>query len=276
MKSVKQIVKLLLAFHRKKNIVPVITPVDKEKLLFDKVAFITGGNSGIGLTIAQKLLESGAKVVIAGSNAEKNIKAIDYLSSNNVASVIVDYSKPDTFSSVVSDVISKYGRIDFFVNSSGVHSVNIDFMNMTPEEYDRVLNINLKGAYFMTQKVVKHMIAQSIKGHVIFISSSRGSEPAWSPYGLSKWGLNGLTKGLAQMLNSNGIIFNCIAPGPTATALLGIQEGDSIYTTDVRCGRLCTPIEVANLAVFLLGETGNMITGETIHISGGRGVWDIR
>ena len=114
------------------------------------------------------------------------------------------------------------------------------------------------------------------KSHILIISSSRGSEPAWSPYGISKWALNGLIRGLAQMLLPYGIIVNGISPGATATELIGIKEDDSIYSTENGEGRLIMPDEIANVAKLLVGPAGDMIVGETIHVSGGRGVFDIR
>lgn len=113
-------------------------------------------------------------------------------------------------------------------------------------------------------------------GHILLVSSSRGAEPAWSPYGISKWSLNGLTKGLAQILLPYGIIVNAIAPGSTATELIGVKSGDSIESEENGLGRLVMPVEVANVAKLLVSGAGDMIVGETIHISGGRGLFDIR
>ena len=116
----------------------------------------------------------------------------------------------------------------------------------------------------------------AIKGHILLISSSRGSEPAYSPYGLSKWGLNGLTQGLAKLLLPHGIIVNAIAPGSTATPLLGIKEGDNLYCDENGMERYIVPDEVAAYARMLVSDMGNVVIGETIHVSAGRGVFDIR
>ena len=115
-----------------------------------------------------------------------------------------------------------------------------------------------------------------VKGHILIISSSRGSEPAWSPYGLSKWGTNGMVKGLAQVMIQYGIVVNGIAPGPTATDLLGVKEGDSIYTTENVIGRYAKPLEISAYAKLLVSDLGDMVVGEMLHISGGRGCFDIR
>lgn len=111
---------------------------------------------------------------------------------------------------------------------------------------------------------------------MLLVSSSRGSEPAWSPYGVSKWTLNGLTKGLAQMLLPHGIVINTIAPGSTATELIGIKKGDNLYSNENAAHRLITPDEVAQIAKIMVSDTVNMIAGEVIHVSARRGCFDIR
>lgn len=120
------------------------------------------------------------------------------------------------------------------------------------------------------------MVDNKIKGHILNISSSVQNEPAWSPYRLSKWGIKGLTSGLAEKLLPYGIIVNAIAPGSTATNLLGVKDGDSIYTDDNLIGRYIMPDEVATYAKLLVSELGNMVVGDTVYISGGRGTITIR
>ena len=147
---------------------------------------------------------------------------------------------------------------------------------MTPEEYDRVMNINLKGVYFVCIEMAKYWKEKQKKGHILLISSSRGSEPAWSPYGISKWGINGLVKGLAEILIEKGIIVNGIAPGSTATALIGVSTDDTIYSEENKVGRFILPEEVAEVAKLLVSPAGDMIVGEVVPVSGGRGTFDIR
>ena len=183
---------------------------------------------------------------------------------------------PESFQSVVEEVVTKYGKLDIFINSAGVHTENVNFWSMGPSEFDRVMDINLKGVFFACQTVGKYMINNKIRGSILIISSSRGSEPAWSPYGISKWGLKGLTEGLGQMLVPYGINVNSIAPGSTATELIGIKEGDSITSEENGMNRFVMPDEVATLAKLLVSESGKMIDGEVIHIAGGRGTFDIR
>lgn len=158
----------------------------------------------------------------------------------------------------------------------GVHTENANYWSMSTEEFERVMKINLEGTFFACQEIARHMIDNSIKGKILLISSSRGSEPAWSPYGISKWGLKGLTEGLAKMLLPKGIIVNSIAPGTTATELINYKDGDSIYANDNTANRMIMPEEIAALAKYLVSERCQMISGQTIYISAGRGIFDIR
>lgn len=273
----KTILKKIMKDLRKKEIVPIQHNVDGNSILKDKVAVIIGGTGGIGLAIAKSYHESGCKVILCGTNENKIEKCkIDFPEDETVRYVIFNIIEFEKIKETVKSLVDIFGKIDIVVNSAGVHTEKADFFNMTTTEYDRVMNVNIKGPYFLTLAFGKYMKEKNIKGHILLVSSSRGSEPAWTPYGISKWTLNGLTKGMAQMLLPYGIIVNGIAPGSTATELLGVKDGDSIYTTENRVNRLIMPDEVANVAKLLVSNAGNMIIGETIHISGGRGIFDIR
>ncbi len=275
--SLKSIIKKIIMQTKKREIVPIQHNVDNGNMLQDKVAVIIGGSGGIGLSIAKSFYESGCKIVLCGTNEKKLKKCIDeFPETNRIRYMVFDVSDFEKIEANVKKTVEFFGRVDILVNSAGVHTEKADFLNMTLSEYDRVMNINIKGPYFLSIAFGKYMISKNIKGHILLVSSSRGSEPAWSPYGISKWSLNGLTKGLAQMLLPYGIVVNGVAPGSTATELLGVKEGDSIYTTENRVQRLIMPDEVANVAKMLVSSAGNMIVGETIHISGGRGICDIR
>lgn len=256
-----------------KEYMPIVHPISSSKEFEGKVVLISGGSGGIGLAMAKSLQEAGASVVIAGTN-EKKLNSLK--KDTKLDTIIMNYSQPSTFESVIEKIVSKYGKLDIFISSAGVHTENVDFWTMDPEEFDRVMNINLKGVFFACQTVGKYMIDHHINGSILLISSSRGSEPAWTPYGISKWGLKGLTEGLAQMLIPYGINVNSIAPGSTATGLIGIKDGDSITSEENGMNRLVMPDEVATLAKLLVSDAGKMIDGETVHIAAGRGTFDIR
>lgn len=278
--KLKTVIKKIIKLTRKKEIIPIQKNIDSCDLLKNKIAVIIGGSGGIGLAIAKSFSECGCKIVLCGTNPDKLNKAISSFDCNeNVRSMIFDVTDIDSVKQKVADATAVFGGVDILVNTAGVHTENVDFFTMTSEEYDRVMNVNIKGPYFVCREFVNYMInnrQQGVKKHILMVSSSRGFEPAWSPYGISKWALNGLTQGLAQKLLGYGIIVNAIAPGSTATELIGIKEGDSIGADENGLGRYIMPVEVANVAKLLVSDAGDMIVGETIRVSGGRGVFDIR
>lgn len=162
-------------------------------------------------------------------------------------------------------------RIDILVNSAGVVNTT-PFLEMKPEEFDRVMEINARGTYFMSQAVARFMIEHKIKGHILNIASSSALRPAWTPYQLSKWAVRGMTLGLADVLLPYGITVNCLAPGPVATPMLGKKEGDSIYEESYPAKRYAMPAEIAQLAVFMVSDQGNLIVGDTFFMTGGSGL----
>lgn len=264
--------KIKKVFFRKEYM-PIIHPISSNKEFEGKVALVSGGSGGIGLAIAKSLQESGCTVIITGTN-EKNLKVIK--KETGIDTIVMNYLNPESFEFVIEKVVRKYKELNIFISSVGVHTENVDFWTMNPDEFDRVMDVNLKGTFFACQSIGKYMKANKVKGAILLVSSSRGSEPAWSPYGISKWGLKGLTKGLGKMFAPYGINVNAIAPGSTATRLIGIKEGDSITSDENSMDRLVMPDEVATFAKLLVSDAGKMIDGEVLHIAGGRGTFDIR
>ncbi|WP_367333048.1 SDR family NAD(P)-dependent oxidoreductase [Limosilactobacillus sp.] len=276
--GLKHAIKETIRLTNEKKILPIEVPLSEDKVLKGRTALIAGGNGGIGLAIAKTLLQSGSNVILGGTNKNKLISAKRELKEwdNKVKVLTLDLLDYKSIDRSIKDAVSMFGQIDIFINAAGVHIENVDFWKVTPGQYDRVMNINLKGVYFYCIQMAKYWKANNMKGNILLISSSRGSEPAWSPYGISKWGLNGMVQGLAQMLTKYNIIVNAIAPGSTATPLLGIHKGSSIYTDDNVFQRMVMPSEVGNIARLLVSDAGDMLSGEIIHLSAGRGVWDIR
>lgn len=279
MANLKHAIKQGIVALKAKNIQPVMQTVGDECLLKGKTALVVGGSGGIGKAVAKAFLKNGANVVIAGTRRAKVDKVVLEL-GGNCAGVVVDLAEPDTFSKVIDEAVAFYGSINILVNSAGVHTEDVSmggFLDFSVEEYDRILDINLRGVYFMVQSVAKRMISDKVSnGHILIVSSSAGNEPAWSPYRVSKWGLKGITEGMASALVPHGIVVNAIAPGSTATPLLGVEKGDSISAEDNRLGRFAMPEEIAEFAVMLASPMGDMVVGDTLYVSGGRGVCDIR
>lgn len=276
LRKLKRIVQGTVVALKAKNYVP-IDHSQNDGLLKDKVALITGGSGGIGFAIAQAFTKAGCKIIIAGTNENKLMKMLSNLNGGG-KSCIINLSSYTSINEGVKKAIECYGKIDILVNSAGIHSTKVfnDLLEVSEEDYDSIMDINLKGTYFVTQQVAKHMVANNIHGHILNISSSTALEPAWSPYRLSKWGVKGMTLGFAQQLQKYGIIVNAIAPGSTATSLLGFKDGDSIWTEDNNNHRYILPSEVADYAVMMVSGLGDMVVGDTLYISGGRGLTDIR
>lgn len=279
MANIKKLVRHVVSAVKMKNVVPVYQTIKDTEELNGKVALIVGGTGGIGLAIAKSLLSSGCKIIVSGTRDESINNVICKLArvnNSSIKAIKLNVSDINSFNAKVQEAANCFGKIDIFINSAGVHTEHVDFWSMTSAEYDRVMDINLKGAYFLCQSVAKNMIDNKIHGHILLVSSSRGLEPAWSPYGISKRGINGLVKGLAEILTAKGIIVNGIAPGSTATPLIGVSTDDTIYSEENKVGRFILPEEVAEVAKLLVSPAGDMIIGEVVPVSGGRGTFDIR
>lgn len=257
---------------------PIVVMPSKGTELKGKIALISGGSGGVGLAIAKSFLKAGAKVIIAGTSQEKLNNICNEIKNNDLKSIVLNYNDPSAFDSKVEEAVSILGRIDIFVSSTGIHvdRDGLDFINTTIEEYDKIMGINLRGTYFMCQAIAKYMIVHQIKGHILIISSQSALEPSWSPYRLSKLGIDGITRGMAQRLLEHGIIVNAIGPGPTATTMQKEYKGDNIYTPLNPISRFTMPEEVAQYAVLMVSDLGNTIVGQTLYMSGGRGIIEIR
>lgn len=275
--KIKKFLKSLYLKLKTKNFIPIVEQRDENKEFEGRVALVIGGSGGIGISISKKLVNCGCKVIICASSIDSLERTRNsFEKKDNIEFFVFNLLDDSKYEKLIYNAGLIFGTIDILIMASGVHSKNPDFFSMTSNEYDRVMNINLKSVFFVCQKFSKYLINEKKKGNILLISSSRGNEPAFSPYGISKWGLNGFVKGLAQQLTPYRIVVNAIAPGTTATDLIGYQNGESIYSSENFTERLIMPEEVANLAKLLLSDSGRMIIGETILISGGRGVFDIR
>lgn len=268
--KVKKVLKLL-NLVRSKKIVPIITPVDKEKILDGKVALITGGSSGIGLAIAESFTKSGCKVVIAGTRKEKLEAARKTINSENLATIVIDVTDIQSLQQKVEEVANVFGKIDILVNSAGAHHTH-QFEDMPEAEFDKIMDTNVKGTFYMCQSVIKYMKKNKIQGHILNVSSSSALRPATGPYHLSKWAITGLTKGLASLYYKDGIIVNAIAPGQTATPMLDVDKSEDISNGYAFAGRYIMPEEIASLATMMVSSLGDMIVGDTYYMTGGSGV----
>ena len=271
--GIKSKIKNTIRLLKAKEMVPVYQPIDGQHLLEGKTALITGGSGGIGFAIAKAFLQQGCEVIIAGTSDKKLSQYCEKLSGGGkVHYLVIDVTDVDSMPEKVRLAVdmSHTGRIDILINSAGLVS-HSDFYHMTEKEYDAIMDVNAKGTYFMSQAVGKYMIEKKIKGHILNVTSSSALRPAWTPYQMSKWAVRGLTLGLADALLPYGIVVNAIAPGPVATPMLGKFEGDSICNETSPSGRYAMPEEIAQLAVFMASDMGNLIVGDTFYITGGSG-----
>ncbi len=238
----------------------------------DKTVVITGGSSGIGKETAYAFLAHGANVVIVGRNIEKLQATCDeYRGYGNIKYIQWDISNITNYKDKFSELLTlTKGTIDVLVNSAGIwDSGCADFFNVEESEFDTVINTNLKSTFFICQTFAKYFIEKKIRAHIVNVASNVGTLPTVKPYGISKWGVIGLTKGLGFHLAEYGIIVNGVAPGAVATPLSNWQEGDCPARRAAKNGRIAFPCEIAEVILNLSGFTGDNFIGEVIVCDGG-------
>lgn len=245
-----------------------VTPIGYDNILEGKKILVTGGSSGIGRAIAKKCLETGAKVVITGRNIERLKTTKEKLDSDNLFILEWDVSDINSTDKKIKEVINILGGLDIAFNNAGVYTTD-PFLDVDIGEFDRVMDINIKGLFFTAQSISRYFLKNKQKGKIINIASIRGIQGTAEPYGISKWGVMGLTKGLGKDLAPKGIIVNGIAPGITATGINGIDTKENAYYSGTPNGRVALPEEIAEIAVFLASDAANHIVGEIIVCDGG-------
>lgn len=271
--------KLLITGQQIKRVYPQIVTLPHNRLLEGRTALVTGGTSGIGKEIARSFVNAGASVIITGRSIQRIEESCEEIKKSSLADnamiwgVVLDNKQVNQFNSSFRKIQEKlHGRnIDILVNNAGVRGGHIT--NATEDEYDNIMDTNLKGVFFLTQLIAKDMIAHNVQGNVLNIASASSIRPAVSAYHISKWGIRGLTEGLARSLAPHGIVVNAIAPGPTATPMLNKNASDKDVSHQRNLlGRYATPEEIANMAVILVSDMSRTIIGDTIYMSGGGGI----
>jgi len=256
-----------------------IVQLSSSDLLKGKTALITGGSSGIGLEIAKAVLRAGGSVIITGRNEDKlknNKIELEKIKTEKalVLTEIIDIKKIETLSKSFESIIEKLGgnQIDILVNNAGTRGeCKNDFGKANINDFDDVLKTNVEGTFFLSELVAKYMKEKGIEGNILNIASSSSLRPANSAYALSKWSIRGLTLGMAKTLLPYGIVVNAIAPGPTATPMLGKEEGDNIHFPHNPSGRMTMPQEIANMAVIMTSDIGRSMVGSIVYMTGGAG-----
>ena len=239
-----------------------------------KVAFVTGGSRGIGKQVALKFARNGYNIVINYVSDNTDIKGLqEEFEKENVELLLVkaDVTKKEEIQNLVKTAIEKFGHIDVLVNNAGITRDGL-LMRMEEEDFDKVIEINLKGTFLVTKEVIPYMMKKR-EGSIINISSVVGvvGNAGQSNYAASKAGIIGFTKSVAKELASRNIRANCVAPGFIKTDMTDVlsEEVKENIHNQIPLKRMGEPEEVANLVYFLGSEESKYITGQVVHVDGG-------
>jgi 3-oxoacyl-[acyl-carrier protein] reductase len=242
--------------------------------LKDRVAIVTGGAQGIGYAIVDVLAQRGANILIADvsiDKAEAAAKEISDKTGQKIVARSVNVTESASVKAMVDATIEQFGKVDILVNNAGITRDNL-IMRMSEEDWDAVLDINLKGAFICSQAVIRLMMKQRY-GRIINISSVSGvvGQAGQANYSSSKAGLLGLTKALAKEVGSRNITVNAVAPGFIETRLtVNLPQEIRDFSLKVTpLGRFGTPEDIANAVAFLASDESSFITGGTLQVDGG-------
>ncbi|RXZ76994.1 3-oxoacyl-[acyl-carrier-protein] reductase [Paenibacillaceae bacterium] len=242
--------------------------------LSGKTALVTGASRGIGRAIAIALAEAGSDVAVNYSGSEaaaaETAAAIEALGRRTLT-IKANVGRVDEFDSMVKQVVDTFGKIDILVNNAGITRDNL-IMRMKEDEFDQVIETNLKGVFNGIKAVTRPMMKQR-SGRIINISSVVGSigNPGQANYVAAKAGVVGLTKASARELSSRGITVNCVAPGFITTDMTDQlpEETKQQLATQIPLARLGSPEDIASIVRFLASDAGSYMTGQTVHVDGG-------
>jgi len=248
--------------------------------LENKVAIVTGAAQGIGFAVAKRFLMDGAKVVIADIDDTTGEEAVEDLSTlGEVMYIHCNVAERLDVRNMVAETLNAYGDIDILVNNAGIVG-GADFLELEEDDFDRILGVNLKGAFLCSQAVARHMVEKieggGDPGCIINMSSINSvlAIPNQIPYCVSKGGVSQLTKTTALALAPHGIRVNAIGPGSIMTEMLAAVNSDPAAKQRIMSRtpllRIGEPSEIAGVAAFLASEDAGYVTGQTIFADGGR------
>lgn len=226
-----------------------------------KKVVITGGGRGLGFSMAKKFVAEGAEVLIAG----RNIKVLEESAKKLECKYLqLDVSNPSEFDDFMDKAEELLGGLNVLVNNAGISLHENTFFDVTQETFDKQVDTNLKGAFFLTQTFIRHIKNTDTKACVLFVSSETGDTMDFRPYGFTKAAINSMVQGLAYLFAKDGIRVNAVAPGITASDMTGLStEGDISYRGNIS-GRVYMPEEVAEVAAFLISDAAGCVSGQII------------
>ena len=245
--------------------------------LKDKFAIVTGATKGLGGAIAKEFAHEGAKVVLAGRTENLGNEVVEEIRQNggDAIMVVCDMSKTTDINNLVAKAVEHYGGVDIVVNNAGVnHSAN--FFEITEEDWDWVMSVDLKGSFFLGQEAARVMIDQGRRGSIINISSVMAvlALADQIPYCAAKGGVNQMTKAMALALIDKGIRVNAVGPGPVMTELMETVVHNKVKHDQLLerlpIGYIASCEEIARVCVFLASEDSSYIIGQCIYPDGGR------
>ena len=255
-------------------------------LVNNKVVIVTGAARGIGAGIAADLAEKGAHVVIADLNADAARQTASKISSggNNAIAVAVDVSSRASVKALIDETVSRFGRVDVMFNNAGI-SQTCPFLEVTEEDFDRIMKINGLGVLIGTQEAAKQMIAQGHGGKIINTASVAGKQgyPLFAHYCASKFAVVAITQAAARALAEHKITVNCFGPGVVKTELWeqldrefmerGLTEKPeqaiNEFSQSILLGRVSLPKDIAGVTTFLASDASDYVTGQTVMVDGG-------
>lgn len=237
--------------------------------LSGKVALITGATGGIGGAIARKMKQAGATVVVSGRNVAK----MDAEFGDEYIKIPADLAADGSAVELVMNTIEQCGKIDILINNAGITKDTL-LMRMTDEQFDDVINTNLKSCFKMCRAAIMPMMKNRF-GRIINMASIIGviGGPGQANYAASKGGMIAMTKSIAAEVASRGITANCIAPGFIKTPMTDVLSEDlkKAYLAQIPANRFGEPDDIANACVFLASDEASYINGQTLNINGGMG-----
>ena len=244
--------------------------------LNNRVAVVTGGAQGFGLAVSEKFIEAGAKVVIWDIDEQAIKKALDKVNSENLSYQIVDVSDFENINKSLTEIESKHGKIDIFINNAGIAGMNTTVAEYPLDEWRKVINLNLNSVFYCCKAVVPFMEKNNY-GRIVNIASIAGKEgnPNASAYSTSKAGVIGLTKSLGKELAQKNIAVNCVTPAAAKTRIFDqmTEEHINYMLSKIPRNKFAKVEELASLVTWLSTEENSFSTAAVFDLSGGRATY---